>query len=88
MLNKLARLNTIKLKILMEQDWWIKIRTANPLCIYYFGDFDSFNAAASAQHGYILDLLNEEARILSVEIKQYQPKQLTVVLENEALQPL
>ena len=59
------------------EDWWIEIRTANPLCIYYFGAFESFTAAVQAQYGYILDLLAEEAKILSAEIKQCQPEHLT-----------
>ena len=67
-----------------ETDWWIEIRTANPSCIYYFGAFESCTVAALARHGYILDLLAESAKILSVEIKQCQPKQLTVIIENEA----
>ena len=66
----------------LESDWWIKIHTANPLCIYYFGAFESFTAAALAQHSYILDLQAEEAKILSVKIEQCQPQQLTVVLEE------
>ena len=69
------------------EDWWIEIRTANPSCIYYFGAFESFTAAALSQYGYILDLLTESAKILSAEIKQCQPEHLTVVIENEAEQP-
>ena len=71
-----------------ESNWWIEIRTANPSCIYYFGAFESFTAAALSQYGYILDLLTESAKILSAEIKQCQPEHLTVVMENEALQSL
>ena len=70
------------------EDWWIEIRTANPSCIYYFGAFASFTAAAQAQYGYILDLLDESAKILSAEIKQCQPEHLTLVIEDKPLQPL
>lgn len=75
-------------KKLDKPNWWIEIRTANPLCAYYFGAFESCTAAALAQHGYILDLLTEKATILSVEIKQCRPQHLTIMIENEALQPL
>ena len=71
----------------MPEAWWIEIRTANPLCIYCFGAFESFTAAAQAQYDYILDLLAEKAKILSAEIKQCQPKCLTVIIENKPLRP-
>lgn len=69
-----------------EPDWWIEIRTDNPSCLYYFGAFDSFATAVSVKDDYISDLLAEKATILSVEIKQCQPQQLTTVLENKTLQ--
>ncbi|MBE9044549.1 DUF1816 domain-containing protein [Pleurocapsales cyanobacterium LEGE 10410] len=66
-----------------KMGWWIEIRTANPSCTYYFGDFYSFTAAALAQYGYIQDLSEERAELVAVEIKQCQPKQLTIY-ENES----
>ena len=65
-----------------EPNWWIEIRTNNPSCIYYFGAFDSFTAAALAQYGYILDLQDEGAKIISVKIEKCEPQQLTIVISH------
>ena len=78
MLNNSEKSNTIRQKISAELDWWIEVYTANPSCIYYFGAFYSLTIAALDQYGYIQDLRNEGAKILSVAIKQYQPQQLTI----------
>lgn len=82
------KLDKIQAKISEELDWWIEVRTDKPSCIYYFGAFYSFTAAALAQHGYIQDLQDEDAKIISIKIKQCQPQQLTVEIENKALHPL
>ena len=58
--------------------YWVEIKTNNPTCIYYFGHFDSPLAAKIMQKGYIDDLIDEKATIVSVKIKQCQPKELTV----------
>lgn len=81
-------MNTVQLKTSLEFDWWIEICTDNPSCIYYFGAFENFIAAALAQHGYIQDLQDEDAKIISIKIEQCQPQQLTVEVENKALHPL
>ena len=62
-----------------ELSWWVKIITARPSCIYYFGPFDSQTEAAEAQHGYLEDLIEEKASGISIEIKQDQPKLLTIL---------
>ena len=59
-------------------DWWIEICTANPLCIYYFGGFDSSWEALLAKDGYIEDLKQEEAELNSIRIKWCKPRQLTI----------
>ncbi len=58
--------------------WWIKILTNKPDHIYYFGAFDSYWEAESCKKGYIQDLEGEKAKIVDIEIKQCQPKQLTI----------
>lgn len=63
-------------------DWWIEICTANPLCIYYFGAFDSYQDALLAKDGYIQDLKQEEAELSAVRIKQCKPTQLTIFDEE------
>lgn len=59
-------------------DWWIEICTTNPLCIYYFGAFNSSWEATLAKDGYIQDLKQEKAEISAIRIKQCQPRQLTI----------
>lgn len=83
MFKNLEKSNIIRSKTPWKFDWWIEICTDNPLCIYYFGAFESFTLAESAQDGYILDLLNENAKIISVKIQQCQPQQLTVEIKNK-----
>ncbi len=61
-----------------EFGWWLKIVTAKPLCIYYFGVFESQWAAESLKNGYIQDLQEERAKMIEVQIQQCQPKQLTI----------
>jgi hypothetical protein len=61
---------------------WVQIITINPSCTYYFGPFITIKEAKLAQWGYIDDLLEEGAEILSVDIKQCKPRELTV-LEDE-----
>lgn len=57
---------------------WVKIITTNPSCTYYFGPFITIKEAKLAQWGYLDDLLEEGAEILSVDIKQCNPRELTV----------
>ena len=58
--------------------WWLEIKTAIPCCTYYFGPFLSKKKAKISQYGYIEDLIQEKASGITVEIKQLQPKQLTI----------
>jgi hypothetical protein len=58
--------------------WWVEVITEDPSCIYYFGPFVSDKEAKLNQSGYIEDLEQEEAKIITVDIKQYQPKSLTI----------
>ncbi|WP_013323598.1 DUF1816 domain-containing protein [Gloeothece verrucosa] len=57
--------------------WWVKISTAEPKCLYYFGPFDSANEAQASKPGYIEDLLEEGAKVIFVEIEQSSPSILT-----------
>lgn len=59
--------------------YWIEVKTENPSCIYYFGHFDSPFAAKLMIKGYIKDLIDEDAKVISVILKQSEPEQLTIV---------
>lgn len=62
-----------------QPPYWLEIKTQNPDCTYYFGHFDTPLAARLMQHGYIKDLIEEEAIVVSIELKQCEPIQLTIV---------
>lgn len=62
--------------------WWLKIVTDNPHCTYYFGPFASGQQAKLYQAGYIEDLQEEGCKISMIELKQGQPKLLTIC-DNE-----
>ena len=68
--------------------YWIEIKTENPTCTYYFGHFAYSLTAKLMQHGYIKDLLEEKAIVVSAEIKQCQPEQLTIIEEKNSKQIL
>lgn len=57
--------------------WWVEIVTNTPRCTYYFGPFLSRQEAKGYQAGYIEDLESEGTKIVSVALKQCQPKELT-----------
>ncbi len=61
-----------------HQKWWIEINTTIPLCIYYFGPFNSYHEARLQQPGYIEDLVKEKAIDITVKIKKCQPTNLTI----------
>ena len=63
-------------------DWWIEIRTINPSYIYYFGAFDSWIEAVREKYGFIEDLNQEKAIIMSVLIIRCQPEKLTISLDK------
>jgi len=58
--------------------WWIEIFTAQPFCLYYFGDFQTFQQARILKQGFKEDLLDEGATIISLAIKYCSPQQLTI----------
>lgn len=58
--------------------WWVKIVTKKPDCTYYFGPFASHREAQLSQLGYIEDLEQERPQMIAIEIKQCQPKELTI----------
>ena len=60
--------------------WWIEILTSKPDYIYYFGVFNSYREAEQSKNDYIQDLKEEKAKIIDIQIKQCQPKQLTIPL--------
>ena len=47
-----------------KSDWWIKILTTEPVCVYYFEAFTSYSGA----------------EIVNYKIEQGKPKQLTMDL--------
>ncbi len=61
-----------------SQNWWIEIHTNNPPCTYYFGPFETAFEAQALQAGYLEDLQQEQAQIITVAIKQCQPQKLTI----------
>ncbi|HEY9640952.1 MAG TPA: DUF1816 domain-containing protein [Coleofasciculaceae cyanobacterium] len=58
--------------------WWVEVNTAQPCCTYYFGPFATAKNAKLAQFGYLEDLAQEGSQINSVEVRQCQPKALTI----------
>lgn len=60
------------------QQYWIKITTAKPNCVYYFGPFLTYQGAKLAQPGFIEDLETENAEDIKAEIKRCQPQELTI----------
>jgi hypothetical protein len=60
------------------QAWWVEIVTKKPDCTYYFGPFASHREAQLSQLGYIEDLERERPKLIAIEIKQCQPKELTI----------
>ena len=62
--------------------WWIKITTAEPNCLYYFGPFESEEEAIRYQPGFIEDLTQENAQQISASIERTPtPDELTVEYE-------
>ena len=59
--------------------WWVKITTAQPNCIYYFGPFDNEVEALQAKPGYIEDLQLEGASNIQTTLKNIaEPSELTI----------
>ncbi len=64
---------------------WLEVTTDNPHCIYYFGPFLTKTEAEFEQEGYVEDLKAEGAVGISVTIKRFKPKELTIFDEVEEL---
>ena len=58
-------------------DWWLKVKTQSPSCIYYFGPFDSKEEARLSQSGYLEDLVQEGAQKIKTAVEKARPQQLT-----------
>jgi hypothetical protein len=63
---------------MMGKAWWVEIITKKPDCTYYFGPFASHREAQLSQLGYLEDLEQERPKLIAIEIKQCQPKELTI----------
>jgi hypothetical protein len=75
---KLAELLDLLVFNSPKPPYWMEIKTKNPACTYYFGHFNSPLAAKLMKQGYIKDLIEEEAIVESVKLKQCEPHQLTI----------
>lgn len=72
--------------LFMEQlatDWWAKIITIAPRCIYYFGPFSTRKEAENYYPGYVEDLNDEGAIGIVIIIERSVPKILTICEEEE-----
>ena len=65
-----------------ELGWWIEIMTARPLYLYYFGAFATQEEALASQAGFIQDLMQENAQILSINMQFCQPRQVTLTAKD------
>ncbi|MBW4573006.1 MAG: DUF1816 domain-containing protein [Tolypothrix carrinoi HA7290-LM1] len=62
----------------LEFAWWVEIITNQPCCTYYFGPFFSSHEAERFLPGYVEDLEQERCQEIRLQIKQCQPKELTI----------
>jgi hypothetical protein len=62
-------------------DWWVEIKTAQPICIYYFGPFYHRHEAIAHHPGYVEDLAAEGAQDIQIAITRGQPQHLTICNE-------
>lgn len=59
--------------------WWVKITTAEPNCVYYFGPFDDEAEALQAKPGYVEDLQQEGALQIQTSLHNIpEPTELTI----------
>jgi hypothetical protein len=65
--------------------WWVKITTAEPNCIYYFGPFNSEAEAEQAKPGYIEDLEQEGAQNITSSLQQSAEPELLTIESEESL---
>ena len=69
--------------------WWIKVTTAEPNCIYYFGPYDSQSEAMGAKPGFIEDLEQEGAVQIEASFQRSpEPDELTIELPSPVSAPL
>jgi hypothetical protein len=66
----------------LEFGWWVEIVTEHPHCIYYFGPFLSTQEAQEFLPGYVEDIEQEGVQEIHFQIKQDQPKKLTIFDEE------
>jgi hypothetical protein len=66
----------------LSLSWWLEVGATHPLCIYYFGPFESQLAAESAQTEYFEDLKHKKSQIVYACVKFCQPRQ-HIIHENE-----
>ncbi len=66
----------------LEFAWWVEIVTEQPSCTYYFGPFVSTQEAQWFLPGYVEDLEQEGHQKIRPQIKQCQPKNLTLFEEE------
>ena len=64
-----------------QSPWWVQISTKIPKCIYFFGPFNNSQEAKICRDGYIEDLVIEKAQGITVEVKQFNPENLTIFEE-------
>jgi len=72
---------------LKRKPWWVEVTTTSPLCLYYFGPFETITQAMVDRDGYIEDLVEEKACGITVVLKQDLPSNLTVFAESEPASP-
>ena len=73
----------------LSTPWWVKITTAEPNCIYYFGPFDSELEAVEAKPGFIEDLQQEGAENIETSLQRSaEPEELTIELPHRVSAPL
>lgn len=69
----------------MSRAWWVKIQAKNPAYTYYFGPFESWDAANERLPGYIEDLNAEQAKIACSTIEWCAPPKPTIEGSHQAL---
>ncbi|MEL7332417.1 MAG: DUF1816 domain-containing protein [Cyanobacteria bacterium J06560_2] len=63
--------------------WWVKVTTAEPNCVYYFGPFEHQSEASQAKPGYIEDLQQEGALQIQTSLHNIsEPKELTIEINR------
>lgn len=66
-----------------DKDWWVEVKTEEPACTYYFGPFEIEEEAQLAQKGYVDDLQQEGAKLVSTTVEnRTTPQQLTIYEEG------